>query len=67
MHAYYLATHYDATWYKAWHTWALTNFEVVSELEAQAEGRTVDIPGEGIAAHVVQAVEGMSYRVYVRI
>ncbi|XP_006461830.1 hypothetical protein AGABI2DRAFT_151451 [Agaricus bisporus var. bisporus H97] len=49
LHAYYLATHYDATWYKAWHTWALTNFEVVSELEAQAEGRTVDIPGEGIA------------------
>ncbi|XP_006461841.1 hypothetical protein AGABI2DRAFT_151460 [Agaricus bisporus var. bisporus H97] len=58
LHAYYLATHYDTVWYKAWHTWALTNFEVVSELEAQAEGRTVDIPGEGIAAHVVQAVEG---------
>ncbi|KAF9454266.1 phosphatidylinositol 3-kinase [Macrolepiota fuliginosa MF-IS2] len=58
LHSYYLATHYDPTWYKAWHTWALANFEVISEMEAQAEGRTVDIPGEGIAAHVVQAVEG---------
>ncbi|KXN92422.1 Phosphatidylinositol 3-kinase tor2 [Leucoagaricus sp. SymC.cos] len=58
LHSYFLATHYDPTWYKAWHTWALANFEVISEMESQAEGRMVDIPGEGIAAHVVQAVEG---------
>jgi FKBP12-rapamycin complex-associated protein len=59
LHAYYLATHYDPTWYKAWHTWALANFEVIGQMENQTENRTVDIPGDGLAAHVVQAVEGM--------
>lgn len=28
--AYLLATHFDKTWYKAWHNWALVNFEVIS-------------------------------------
>lgn len=28
--AYLLATNFDKTWYKAWHNWALANFEVVS-------------------------------------
>lgn len=32
-------------------------------MESQVEGRVVDIPGEGIAAHVVQAVEGHLTRV----
>ncbi|KAI0036252.1 armadillo-type protein [Vararia minispora EC-137] len=26
LHSYLLATHYEPNWYKAWHTWALTNF-----------------------------------------
>ncbi|CAN3370118.1 serine/threonine-protein kinase Tor2p [Diutina catenulata] len=28
--AYLLATHFDDRWYKAWHNWALANFEVIS-------------------------------------
>lgn len=28
--AYLLATHFDTKWYKAWHNWALANFEVIS-------------------------------------
>ncbi|AAS53791.2 AFR420Wp [Eremothecium gossypii ATCC 10895] len=28
--SYLLATHFDNTWYKAWHNWALANFEVIS-------------------------------------
>lgn len=28
--AYLLATHFDSSWYKAWHNWALANFEVIS-------------------------------------
>ncbi|TFY65865.1 hypothetical protein EVG20_g5221 [Dentipellis fragilis] len=32
LHSYLLATHYDPNWYKAWHTWALANFEVVGYL-----------------------------------
>ncbi|SSD60463.1 probable Serine/threonine-protein kinase TOR2 [Saccharomycodes ludwigii] len=30
--SYLLATHFDDTWYKAWHNWALANFEVISLL-----------------------------------
>ncbi|KAM6497086.1 phosphatidylinositol 3-kinase [Amanita muscaria] len=56
LHCYYLATHYDQTWYKAWHTWALANFEVIGHMESQAEHRSVN--KAGLVAHVVQAVEG---------
>ncbi|KAK2463572.1 hypothetical protein APHAL10511_004323 [Amanita phalloides] len=56
LHCYFLATHYDSTWYKAWHTWALANFEVIGHLESQAELKSVN--KGGLAAHVVQAVEG---------
>jgi FKBP12-rapamycin complex-associated protein len=60
LHSYFLATHYDPTWYKAWHTWALANFEVIGYLDNQTESRTVDIHGNGLAAHIVQAVQGGS-------
>lgn len=59
LHSYFLATHYDPLWYKAWHTWALENFEVISHMESQSENRPNDLPGVRLAAHVVQAVEGM--------
>ncbi|PSR71034.1 hypothetical protein PHLCEN_2v13082 [Hermanssonia centrifuga] len=57
LHSYYLATHYDPAWYKAWHTWALANFDVVGYMENQIEGRT-DMPGNELAVHIVQAVDG---------
>jgi FKBP12-rapamycin complex-associated protein len=59
LHSYHLATFYDSAWYKAWHTWALANFEVIGHMENQNENKTVDIPGKGLAAHTVQAVEGL--------
>ncbi|KAI6164648.1 phosphatidylinositol 3-kinase [Pisolithus thermaeus] len=58
LHSYLLATHYDPNWYKAWHTWALANFDVVGYLESQKESAVSDIPGSGLAAHTVQAVRG---------
>ncbi|KAF9647181.1 atypical/PIKK/FRAP protein kinase [Thelephora ganbajun] len=58
LHLYLLATHFDPTWYKAWHTWALANFEVISFMETQTENKTTDIPGNELAAHIVQAVTG---------
>ncbi|KAF9525319.1 phosphatidylinositol 3-kinase [Crepidotus variabilis] len=58
LQAYYLATHYDPSWYKAWHTWALANFDVIAYMEGQNEGRTNDVAGDKLALHVVQAVEG---------
>jgi len=35
---------------------ALANFEVIGYLDNQTESRTVDFPGNGLAAHIVQAV-----------
>ncbi|CCK68465.1 phosphatidylinositol kinase-related protein kinase TOR1 KNAG_0B00160 [Huiozyma naganishii CBS 8797] len=32
--SYLLATHFDSKWYKAWHNWALANFDVISSLTA---------------------------------
>ncbi|KDR80665.1 hypothetical protein GALMADRAFT_222261 [Galerina marginata CBS 339.88] len=57
LHAYLLATRYDPGWYKAWHTWALANFDVIGWMEGQTDGKT-DVAGERLAVHVVQAVEG---------
>ena len=34
--AYLLATHFDNKWYKAWHNWALANFEVISVYTTQS-------------------------------
>ncbi|KAJ7879902.1 phosphatidylinositol 3-kinase TOR1 [Mycena olivaceomarginata] len=56
LNSYLLATHYDGEWYKAWHTWALANFNVINILRAQ--NRTLDIPGGRLAAHAVQAITG---------
>ncbi|KAF8659826.1 hypothetical protein AX16_001711 [Volvariella volvacea WC 439] len=58
LYSYHLATVYDPHWYKAWHTWALANFEVISRIENTTEARSSDIPGATLAAHVVQAVKG---------
>ncbi|KTB17890.1 Serine/threonine-protein kinase TOR1 [Nakaseomyces glabratus] len=33
--SYLLATHFDKNWYKAWHNWALANFEVISMLTSK--------------------------------
>lgn len=32
--SYLLATHFDPQWYKAWHNWALANFEVISMMSS---------------------------------
>ncbi|KAI0718027.1 atypical/PIKK/FRAP protein kinase [Cerioporus squamosus] len=58
LQSYYLATHYDPAWYKAWHTWALANFEVVGFLESQRFNKINDVPGNELAAHIVSAVTG---------
>ncbi len=58
LQSYYLATHYDPAWYKAWHTWAMANFEVVGFLEDQQFNKINDVPGNELAAHIVSAVTG---------
>lgn len=59
LQSYYLATHYDSSWYKAWHTWALANFEVVAFLEDKQYHKMNDgKPGQELAAHIVSSVNG---------
>ncbi|KAJ9142387.1 Phosphatidylinositol 3-kinase tor2 [Pleurostoma richardsiae] len=56
---YSQATKYNSKWYKAWHAWALANFEVVQALTARVDGPNarVDEP-QIITNHVVPAVRG---------
>lgn len=35
--SYLLATHFDKNWYKAWHNWALANFEVISMVQEETK------------------------------
>lgn len=54
LHNYLCATWLDPTWYKAWHTWALANFEVISFLEQSKD----TMRGDAFAKHIVPAVQG---------
>ncbi|KAF9509645.1 hypothetical protein BS47DRAFT_139059 [Hydnum rufescens UP504] len=56
LRVYSMATQFDPNWYKAWHTWALANFEVVGFLEG--ETRSEDVLPEVLVTHVSAAVRG---------
>lgn len=58
--SYLLATHFDRTWYKAWHNWALANFEFISLYDDKNNtGPPVDIsPVRLVQHHVVPAIQG---------
>ncbi|KAJ3270253.1 phosphatidylinositol kinase- protein kinase tor1 [Terramyces sp. JEL0728] len=51
---YFSATMYDSKWYKAWHTWAFANYEIVSNSEKAND----NIPQEIVVDHVVPSVQG---------
>ncbi|KZL74444.1 phosphatidylinositol 3-kinase tor2 [Colletotrichum incanum] len=51
--SYSQATKYNPRWYKAWHAWALANFEIVQALSTRGE-RTDHM----VIEHVVPAVRG---------
>ena len=56
--AYGNATVYHNQWYKAWHSWALANFEVVTAKTAKAKRQNSSLPTTIVADHVVPAVQG---------
>ena len=58
LQSYYAATRYNENWYKAWHAWALANFEVVTALTSDAARETADVPPHIINDHVVPAIRG---------
>lgn len=53
-----MATQLDPTWYTAWHTWALANFDVINFLETRNESRMDDLPSRSLATYVVAAIQG---------
>ncbi|KAJ8079507.1 phosphatidylinositol kinase- protein kinase tor1 [Marasmius tenuissimus] len=63
---YVHATRYDPEWYKAWHTWALANIEVVNYLDNQMENRASNIHPTTVAEHAVQAIEGLFQSILLR-
>jgi FKBP12-rapamycin complex-associated protein len=56
--AYAAATRYNQNWYKAWHSWALANFEVVNSITSQADRETTEVPTNMVHDHVVPAIHG---------
>ncbi|EOD48942.1 putative phosphatidylinositol 3-kinase tor2 protein [Neofusicoccum parvum UCRNP2] len=56
--AYAAATRYNQNWYKAWHAWALANFEVVNAMTPQADRSTPDLPPSAVHEHIVPAIHG---------
>ncbi|KAF2097118.1 FAT-domain-containing protein [Rhizodiscina lignyota] len=61
--SYHAATRYNPTWYKAWHAWALANFEVVTSLTSAREKETADVPPNIIHDHVVPAIHGFFHSI----
>ncbi|OJJ32073.1 hypothetical protein ASPWEDRAFT_161263 [Aspergillus wentii DTO 134E9] len=61
LNAYSAATKYNRDSYKAWHSWALANFEVVTTIASQAsrDGATmVMVPAHIVTEHVIPAIRG---------
>ncbi|KAK3724196.1 phosphatidylinositol kinase-related protein kinase tor1 [Vermiconidia calcicola] len=58
LQSYYSATRYNENWYKAWHAWALANFEVVTSLTSDAARESTDVPSHIVNDHVVPAIRG---------
>ncbi|KAI9656704.1 MAG: phosphatidylinositol kinase- protein kinase tor1 [Trizodia sp. TS-e1964] len=53
--SYSAATHFNSGWYKAWHAWALANFEIVTSVFSR---ESTAVPQNSIIEHVVPAVKG---------
>ncbi|KAL4787723.1 armadillo-type protein [Aspergillus varians] len=58
--AYSAATQYNRDSYKAWHSWALANFEFITTLSNQASrgSKPVPVPPHIVTEHVIPAIRG---------
>ncbi|TPX76526.1 hypothetical protein CcCBS67573_g02191 [Chytriomyces confervae] len=54
LRSYLAATHCDKTWYKAWHSWALSNFEALTYYERIQD----TVQPEILISHVVPSIQG---------
>ncbi|KAI7879884.1 FAT-domain-containing protein [Lichtheimia hyalospora FSU 10163] len=55
LRSFLLATRFDQNWYKAWHKWALANFEIIDYNEKLHQDQ---LPPQIFNLHVVPAVQG---------
>lgn len=59
LNSYQYATQYNESWYKAWHAYALANFEVVTSMAVHTDQDKVrNLPEHVIQNHVVPAIGG---------
>lgn len=58
LNSYANATKYNPRWYKAWHAWALANFEIVQRLTASNDGHHARASQNLVVDHVVPAIKG---------
>jgi FKBP12-rapamycin complex-associated protein len=56
--SYSAATNFNPNWYKAWHAWALANFEIVQALSQKPNRELAVVPHSIMLDHVVPAVRG---------
>ncbi|KAI9303923.1 armadillo-type protein [Cunninghamella echinulata] len=55
LRSFLLATRFDQNWYKAWHAWALANFDIIDYHEKL---HIDQLPPQVFTHHVVPAVQG---------
>ncbi|KAG5980720.1 hypothetical protein E4U55_003721 [Claviceps digitariae] len=56
--SYSQATKYNPRWYKAWHAWALANFEIVQTMSASDEDQLSGADQAVLIEHAVPAIQG---------
>ena len=56
--SYRAATHFNPVWYRAWHAWALANFEIVQAFIQRPDNASSTVPHNILIDHVVPAVRG---------
>jgi FKBP12-rapamycin complex-associated protein len=56
--SYSAATQYNREWYKAWHAWALANFEVVTTITSNPDEAAAVVSQNIITDYVVPAIHG---------
>jgi FKBP12-rapamycin complex-associated protein len=56
--SYSAATQFNPSWYKAWHAWALANFEIVQAISQRPDRNAAIVPPNIVIEHVVPAVHG---------
>src|SRR5579859_5285236 len=59
LQSFSLATQFDPKWHKAWHSFALAHFDVVSRAERAVNDKTAeDLPSYLLKSHVIPAIKG---------